>query len=102
MLPAMQPEAVVSHNSTASRFEVVLDGHLAVADYVLDGERMVFTHTFVPPELRGRGVAEKLVRAGLEFARQHGRKVVPQCSYVAVFLKRNPEFGHSDGILPVP
>lgn len=82
----------VRHNREEHRFEAQVDGHLAVADYTLDGERMIFTHTFVPPELRGRGFAEKLVRAGLDFARAEKRRVVPACSYVAVFIERNPEF----------
>lgn len=85
-------EISVRHNAAASRFEATVEGHLAIADYVLEDGRMVFTHTFVPPELRGRGVAEKLVRAGLEQARAEGRRVVPQCSYVAVFIRRHPEF----------
>lgn len=85
-------EISVRHNAAASRFEATVEGHLAIADYVLEDGRMVFTHTFVPPELRGRGVAEKLVRAGLEQARAEGRRVEPQCSYVAVFIRRHPEF----------
>jgi len=85
-------EISVRHNAAASRFEAAVEGHLAIADYLLEDGRMVFTHTFVPPELRGRGVAEKLVRAGLEQARAEGRRVVPQCSYVAVFIRRHPEF----------
>jgi len=88
----MSTEVVVRHNAAARRYEADVDGHLAVAEYVLDGDRQVFTHTFVPPELRGRGVAERLVRTALEEARTAGRKVVPQCSYVAVFIRRNPEF----------
>jgi predicted GNAT family acetyltransferase len=83
----------VRHNAAAHRFEAEVDGRLAVADYELDGERVVFTHTFVPPELRGRGIAEKLVRAALEWARTEQRRVVPACSYVAAFIRRNPEFG---------
>lgn len=67
-------------------------GHLAVAEYVPEGDRLVFTHTFVPPELRGRGIAEQLVRAALDDARQQGKRIVPQCSYVALFIRRNPEF----------
>jgi predicted GNAT family acetyltransferase len=82
----------VQHNLQEHRFEALVDGHLSVADYTLDGERMVFTHTFVPPELRGRGLAQKLVRAGLEHARAEKRQVVPACSYVGVFIERNPEF----------
>lgn len=83
---------VVRHNRTASCFETEVDGHRAVAEYRLEGERMIFTHTFVPPELRGRGLAEKLVRPALAWAREERRRVVPACSYVAVFIERNPEF----------
>lgn len=88
----MNPEVAVRHNSAASRYETDVEGHLAVAEYALEGDRMVFTRTFVPPELRGRGIAEKLVRAALEDARRAGRKVVPQCSYVTLFLRRNREY----------
>jgi predicted GNAT family acetyltransferase len=83
---------VVRHNTAASRFEVLMESHLAVAEYQLDGDRMTFTHTFVPPEWRGRGIAEKLVRPALEWAQLEKRRVVPACSYVAVFIERNPEF----------
>lgn len=83
---------VVRHNLPEHRFEAVVDGYLSVADYAVQGDRMVFTHTFVPRELRGRGIAEKLVRAGLEHARLEKRVVVPACSYVALFIERNPEF----------
>lgn len=82
----------VRHNPSASRFEAEIEGHLAVADYVLAGDRMIFTHTFVPPELRGRGVAAALVRPALDEARRAGRRVVPQCFYVAKFIERHAEF----------
>ncbi len=86
------PPIEVRHNAVASRYEANVDGHLAVAEYRLDGDRMIFTHTFVPPELRGRGIAEKLVRPALEHARAEHRRVVPACSYVATFIERHPEF----------
>jgi len=82
----------VRHHPAAGRFEAGDGTHRAVAEYVIRDGRMVFTHTFVPPELRGRGLAEKLVRAGLEQARADRRKVVPQCSYVAAFIERHREF----------
>ena len=80
------------HNVPESRFEALVDGHLSVCDYVVEGQRMVFTHTLVPPELRGRGIAEKLVRAALAEARAQGRRVVPACSYVAKFIERHAEY----------
>ena len=82
----------VRHNVAESRFEVTVDGFLSVADYQLRDAAMVMTHTFVPPELRGRGIAEKLVRAALEHARAECLRVVPACSYVAAFIQRHAEF----------
>lgn len=83
---------VVRHNPAEHRFEAQVDGHLAVAEYERDGPRLIITHTFVPPELRGRGIAEKLVRPALEYARIERLTVVPACSYVAVFIQRHPEY----------
>ena len=88
----MPEEITVTHNPPASRYETTVDGHLSVAEYELAGEVMTFTHTLVPGELRGRGIAEKLVRAALADAGAAGRKVVPQCSYVAKFMERHREF----------
>ncbi len=85
-------QPVVEHDEASRRFIISTDGHLAHADYTLDGERIVFTHTFVPPELRGRGLAEHLVRAGLAHARLHKFRVIPACSYVATFIERHQEF----------
>jgi uncharacterized protein len=82
----------VQHNAGASRYEAVVEGFLSVCEYERQGDRMVFTHTLVPPELRGRGIAEQLVRTALADARAAGRRVVPACSYVARFIERHREF----------
>lgn len=82
----------ILHNAAAHRYEVTVDGYLSVCEYEVAGDRMVFTHTLVPPELRGRGIAEKLVRVALADARAAGKRVVPACSYVAKFIERNKEF----------
>jgi predicted GNAT family acetyltransferase len=91
MMPKSNP-VQVSHNAAACRFEATLDGHLAYATYVREGDRAVFDHTFVPEGLRGRGIAGALVRTALAEARKQGWKVVPTCSYVADFIDRNPEY----------
>ncbi len=81
----------VRHNAAGRRFETGADGQRAVLDYELEGETMMLTHTFVSPELRGKGIAEKLVRAALAWARAEKRRVVPVCSYTVTFLQRHPE-----------
>jgi predicted GNAT family acetyltransferase len=91
-LPSAPDGIVVSHNEQEHRFETLVDGQLAVCEYQLEGDRMVFTHTFVPSKLRGRGIAEKLVEVALRSAMADGRRVVPTCSYVAAFIARRPEY----------
>ncbi len=89
---AEQTPITVRNNPGESRFETTVDGYLCVAEYVLRDGEMTFTHTFVPPELRGRGIAEKLVRTALDHARQERYRVVPACSYVATFIRRHREY----------
>jgi len=88
----MSSAPAVVHNPAENRYEITIEDHLAVAEYVTEDGRQVFTHTLVPPELRGRGLAEALVRTALNDARAAGRRVVPACSYVARFIEKNPEF----------
>jgi predicted GNAT family acetyltransferase len=93
-LPSMSSDAesAVRHNAPASRFEITAAGATAVAEYRDEGGRRVFHHTFVPPALRGKGLAEKLVRHALSDARAKNLRVLPACSYVAAFIEKNPEF----------
>jgi len=85
-------EPTVQHDAAARRYSLVVDGAEAVLDYELAGDVVTFTHTFVPPALRVRGLAEALVRRGLADARAAHRRVVPQCSYVARFIERHREY----------
>lgn len=90
--PAAPDDIPVTHNEAEQRFETQVYGELAVCEYQLEGDRMVFTHTYVPPELRGRGVAQKLVRVALDHARAQRRRIVPACSYVAAYVQRHAEY----------
>lgn len=87
----MESDAV-RDNAERHRFEVVVDGHLARADYVIDGDVITFTHTIVPPALEGRGVASRLIRHALSEARARGLRVVPQCPFVAAYIRKHPEW----------
>lgn len=51
-----------------------------------------FYSTFVPPECRGGGTGARLVRHGLDWAREQGLKVVPGCPYVKTVVKRYPQY----------
>ena len=62
--------------------------HEAVLDYRLLADRGInFHHTYVPETLRGQGIADTLVRAGLAWARQDGLRIEASCWYVQRFLR---------------
>ena len=52
----------------------------------------VATHTIVPPEIGGRGIAGLLVDRLIADARAQDFKIVPQCSYVEAKFRRNPDW----------
>lgn len=57
-----------------------------------EGNTIVADHTFVPPVMRGHGLAEKLVDRLIGDARAEGNKILPLCSYVAAQFRRHPEW----------
>ncbi|HSJ04199.1 MAG: GNAT family N-acetyltransferase [Verrucomicrobium sp.] len=93
MADSSSPESpTIRHNEADQRFETAGTSEPSVLEYELEAGRILFTHTFVPPALRGQGVAADLVKEGFAYARKEGLKVVPLCSYVAQYLKRHREY----------
>lgn len=82
----------VTDNRARCRFELPVEGHVAFAAYTLDGEVITFTHTVVPSELEGRGIASRLIGHALEDVKARGLRVVPQCPFVAAYIKKHPEW----------
>ena len=82
----------VTQNSNEKRFETWIDGKLSKLDYIEDGKNFVITHVGVQPELRGQGIAGKIVQVGLEYAKARSLRVVPMCSYAAAYIRRHPEY----------
>ncbi len=82
----------IQHDRKAHRFHAEVDGAHCVLDYSLAGTVMTITHTGVPPEVGGRGIASALVQAAMEAARAEGWQVVPACSYAAAWVQRHPEY----------
>jgi len=73
------------------RFVLRVDGDEAELVYERRGDVVDITHTYTPPALRGREIAARLTEAAFAFAREHGLRVVPTCSYTALWVERHPE-----------
>ncbi len=82
----------VRHNEAQGRYELETEHGLAIAVYRQQGDRLVFTHTEVPPADEGKGIGARLVRAALDDTRKRGFKIVPACSFVVAFVRRHPEY----------
>lgn len=57
-----------------------------------DEHTWVIDHTFVAPAFRGGNIAQRLLRRAVDEARADNKKIIPQCSYVAVQFRRNEEY----------
>ncbi len=82
----------VTDNRARNRFELVVDGVTAHIDYERKPDPIVLIHTIVPKEIGGRGVGTQIIKSALDMIRAEGIKMVPQCPFVAAFLKKHPEY----------
>lgn len=83
--------ADVQHLPNEQRFVILHEGDEAVLAYRLfnNGEKPAidFNSTYVPPEFRGKGLAEKLVRTGIKWAKEQGYELHASCWYAAKFIR---------------
>ncbi|HZW27866.1 MAG TPA: GNAT family N-acetyltransferase [Trueperaceae bacterium] len=87
-----EPAHQVVRNREASRFEVELDGHVAVLEYVRVRRSLLLVHTGVPEQLEGRGIGSTLARAALDYVRHARLIAVPMCPFVRAYIRRHPEY----------
>lgn len=80
----------VVDNVKAQRFELNVDGQLAVLVYDRTAESLALVHTEVPEQLRGHHIGERLVAAALDSARAAGLRIVAVCPFVREYLRRHP------------
>lgn len=81
----------IVHDEMNQKFYVMIDGLESYLEYIQSNGIMNILHTYVPYELRGRGIAAKIVKAALEYAALKKLKIIPSCSYVDVYFQRHPE-----------
>lgn len=81
----------VIHHNTELKFEVEADsintiGSAYLTYEMLDANNVIFTHTFVPLRQRGKGYAEMLVKAGLDWANENNLVISSSCWYVDKYM----------------
>ena len=83
----------IKHESAQHKFFAVVNGKEAFLEYSkVNDKTLDYHYTFVPPELRGQQIAEKIVKFGLDYAEQQHYKIIPTCPYVKRIIERNPQY----------
>ncbi len=91
-MPIDAEKLTVTHNAAHNRFEIEAEGLLAILEYVVRDNKMIFTHTGVPRPLEAQGLASRLAHTALEYAREKKYQVVPACEFMEVYIRRHREY----------
>lgn len=85
----------LTDNTERKRYEFHINGLTPLIDYIKNKNGAIYlTHTEVPFSLQGKGIGHVLVKKVLEDIDRQGLKVVPTCSFVAIYIRRHPEWQH--------
>lgn len=87
----------IKHDLSQHTFYTELEGYTAYVTYQIHDGLLDIRHTIVPPEISGKGVAARLVKATYDFALEKQLKPVATCSYAVVWLQRHPEYHGQTG-----
>jgi len=82
----------VRDNPERHRFELEVDGHIAIAVYKLEPGVITFLHTEVPDALAGQGIGSRLAKGALDVVRAGNLKVVPLCPFISGWIDRHPDY----------
>ena len=79
-------------NEAANRFEMNVDGNIALIEYRQLTGKIALLHTEVPTALEGKGAATAIIEKTLAWIEKNNFKLIPLCPLVVAYLKRHPEW----------
>jgi predicted GNAT family acetyltransferase len=74
-------------------YQITVDGVPAgVAQFRVEGDLVVFTHTTVEKAFEGQGIGSALAAAALDDVRAQGKRVVPLCPFIRAWIDKHPDY----------
>jgi predicted GNAT family acetyltransferase len=92
------PESDIRDNPEHKRYELPVDGEVAVVTYNLNPPNLMITETLVPERLEGKGLASRLAKHVIADARERGLVILPVCPFFSAYLQKHPE--HAEVVHP--
>lgn len=81
----------IQNNAEAKRYELPVDGEVAVVTYNLSPPNLMITETLVPQQLEGQGIASRLAKHVLADAKARDLLILPVCPFFSAYLQKHPE-----------
>ncbi len=82
----------VVNNMEKYRYELEVDGQIAVAYYRFMDGVIVFTHTQVPPGPEGKDIGSQLVKGALDQVRADLFRARAECEFVKGWIAEHPDY----------
>ena len=82
----------IMNNENAQQYEYHIGNDMAKIEYIIEQGKLTLTHTKVPKQLEGKGIASALAKYALEDIEKKELKLIPKCSFIASYTKRHPEW----------
>ena len=79
-------------NADKRQYEFHVGSERPRVEYIRAKDKIYLTHTEVPDSLSGMGIGTALIAAVLRDIKRQGLTLIPLCPFVALYLKRNPEW----------
>ncbi|MEO8457740.1 MAG: GNAT family N-acetyltransferase [Chloroflexota bacterium] len=92
MMDVAIEELPIEQDGEKKRFEIRCGDDVALLQYRMRDNSIVFTHLETPRSMERHGVAARLAKHGLDYARENGLTVAPLCPYVAYYISQHPEY----------
>ena len=86
----LDPE--IHDNAELKRYELPVDGEVAIVTYNLSPPNLMITETLVPERLEGQGIASRLAKHVLADAKARDLLILPVCPFFSAYLKQHPEY----------
>ncbi|MGZ3873003.1 MAG: GNAT family N-acetyltransferase [Mucilaginibacter sp.] len=82
------------NNGKSGAFFIEDDGkEIGLMHYIFAGPgKMIIDHTEVDETYEGKGLGRQLVKAGVEYAREHQLKILPSCPFAKKIFEITPAF----------
>jgi len=82
----------ITLNETENRIQAEIENLVAFVAYEIKDDTINYYYVKVPSQFEGRGYGSQLTYFAMEYAKEHGYTVNPQCPFVRHYVSKHSEY----------